>query len=70
MNISRKDLKKLIHCATNNIRDFVTNEDDFIDDFLKSVGNKEVFTDTNTCLDNGKLKKERPDTTTVKVVWF
>ena len=34
MKIEFEDLKKLLHAATGNVKDFVMNEDEFIYDFL------------------------------------
>ena len=42
MEISRSDLKKLLHCATNNIRDFVHDNDKFIDEFLSNIKDEEL----------------------------
>ena len=36
VNISIEDLKKILHAATGNVKDFVMHEDEFIDDFLNS----------------------------------
>ena len=34
MELTREELKKLLHSATGNIKDFVTNNDKFIDDWI------------------------------------
>ena len=38
VNLSIEDLKKILHAATGNVKDFVMHEDEFIQDFLSSNG--------------------------------
>lgn len=37
MKIEFEDLKKMLHAATGNVKDFVMNNDEFIYDFLNNI---------------------------------
>ena len=61
--LTRSQLKNILHAATGNIRDFVTNEDGFINDWYGDICNKEpehnlpMHDETMNALDNLTIKK-------------
>jgi hypothetical protein len=54
MELTREQIKNLLHSATGNVRDFVMDEDGFIDDWIKR--NR---VEKNVVLDN--VSKSLPD---------
>jgi hypothetical protein len=61
--LTRSELKDILHSATGNIRDFVTNEDGFINDWYVEICNKKpryelpMHDETMKDLDNLTIKK-------------
>ena len=64
IHLTREELKDILHSATGNIKDFVTNEDMFIDDWIDSNRvKKNVVLDnvSNPFLDSKKTEQAKID---------
>ena len=61
MELTREELKKLLHSATGNIKDFVTNNDKFIDDWITENKVNDVVLDAVIkCQCNHKIEDRFP----------